>query len=88
VDLHQLLPEVLAVAQVAQRRRDPVGREHQHLGHLLGLHHRRLDAVEAELVGRLLREVDDVVERAGERVDVRRLGSLRSVSLAVHMAAP
>ena len=35
-----------------------------------GLVHRRLDAVEPELVGRLLGVIDDVVERAGERVDV------------------
>ena len=35
-----------------------------------GLLHRRLDAVERELVGGLLGEVDDVVERAGERVHV------------------
>jgi hypothetical protein len=36
----------------------------------LGLLHRRLDAVEGELVGGLLGEVDDVVERAGQGVDV------------------
>ena len=40
------------------------------LGDLLRLLHRRLDAVEPELVGALLGVVDDVVERAGERVDV------------------
>ena len=42
----------------------------EHSGDLLRLLHRRLDAVEAELVGRLLGVVDDVVERAGERVHV------------------
>ena len=42
----------------------------EHLGDLLRLLHRRLDAVERELVGGLLGEVDDVVERAGERVHV------------------
>ena len=42
----------------------------EHVGDLLGLLHRRLDAVQAELVGRLLRVVDDVVERARERVHV------------------
>ena len=36
----------------------------------LPLLHRRLDLVEAQVVGRLLREVDDVVERGGQRVDV------------------
>ena len=36
----------------------------------LGLLHRRLDAVAAELVGGLLGEVDDVVERDRERVHV------------------
>ena len=37
---------------------------------LLRLLHRRLDPVEPEEVGDLLDEVDDVVERRGERVDV------------------
>ena len=49
---------------------DLLGATDEHVGHLLRLLHRRLDAVEAELVGRLLGEVDDVVERARERVDV------------------
>ena len=61
---------VVAVAQPAQRGDDLLGRAHEHVGHLLGLLHRRLDAVEPELVGGLLGEVDDVVERARQRVDV------------------
>ena len=42
----------------------------QDRGQLLGLLHRRLDLVEAEVVGDLLGVVDDVVERRGELVDV------------------
>ena len=42
----------------------------QDVGQPLGLLHRRLDLVEAEVVGDLLDEVDDVVERRGEREDV------------------
>ena len=42
----------------------------EHLRDRLGLLHRRLDAVAAELVGGLLGEVDDVVERDRERVHV------------------
>ena len=42
----------------------------QHVREPLRLLHRRLDLVEAEVVGDLLGEVDDVVERRGERVDV------------------
>ena len=42
----------------------------EHLGHRLRLLHRRLDVVEAELVGGLLGVVDDVVERARQRVHV------------------
>ena len=42
----------------------------QHARQPLGLLHRRLDPVEAEEVGDLLDEVDDVVERRRERDDV------------------
>ena len=73
VDLDELRRQVGAAAQAAQRRRDLLGAADQHHGDLLGLLHRRLDAVEAELVGRLLGVVDDVVERAGERVHVGRV---------------
>ena len=62
--------EVGAVAQPAQRRGDLLGARDEHVGDLLRLLHRRLDAVEHELVGGLLGVVDDVVERAGERVHV------------------
>ena len=51
-----------------------VGGAHEHVGDLLRGQHRGLDAVAAELVGGLLGEVDDVVERAGQRVHVGRLG--------------
>ena len=62
--------EVHPVAQLVQRRRDLVRRGDEQLGDRLGLLHRRLDRVAAELVGGLLGEVDDVVERDGQRVDV------------------
>ncbi len=42
-------------------------------GELLGLLHRRLDSVQAERVRGLLRVVDDVVERAHERVQIARV---------------
>ena len=70
VDLDELLGDVLAVAQAAQALGHEVGGVDEHVGHLLRLHHRRLDAVEPELVGGLLGVVDDVVERAGQRVHV------------------
>jgi hypothetical protein len=54
--------QVGGAAQRAQRRCDLLGAAEQ-VGDLLGLLHRRLDAVEPELVGRLLGGVDDVVER-------------------------
>ena len=70
VDLDQLRADVEPVAQPAQARGDLLGGGHEHLGHRLRLLHRRLDGVERELVGGLLGEVDDVVERAGQRVHV------------------
>jgi hypothetical protein len=42
----------------------------QHAGKLLGGFHRRLDLIQAEIVGDLLGEVDDVVQRAREAEDV------------------
>jgi hypothetical protein len=61
------------VAQLPQALGDLVGGIHQHLGELLRLVHRRLDAVQPELVGRLLGVVDDVVEGARQRMDVGRV---------------
>jgi hypothetical protein len=40
------------------------------VGQSLRLLHRRLDAIEPEVVGDLLRQVDDVVEAGGELKDV------------------
>ena len=70
VDLDEVGREVGAGAQAAQRPRHLLAGAHQHVGHRDGLLHRRLDAVEAELVGGLLGVVDDVVERRGELVAV------------------
>src|SRR4051812_30659516 len=61
------------VAEVAQPRHGLVELTRglvEHVGELLGLLEGRLDLVEAEVVGDLLRVVDHVVERGRERVDV------------------
>ena len=66
----------MPVAQPAQRRRRPARAAPTSTSAIcVGLLHRRLDAVEPELVGGLLGEVDDVVERAGERVARRPASS-------------
>ena len=62
--------ELGAGAQAAQRLRDLLAGADEHVGELDGLLHRRLDPVEAELVGGLLGVVDDVVERRRQRVAV------------------
>ena len=59
-----------AGAQAAQGLGDLLAGADEHLGELDRLLHRRFDAVEAELRGRLLGVVDDVVERRGQRVAV------------------
>ena len=58
---------------VLERARHGLCGTGQHLRELFGLLHRRLDAVEAERVGRLLGVVDDVVERADQVVHVARV---------------
>ena len=73
VDLDQVPAEVHPVAQLVQRGGHLGGGGDRQLGDLLGLLHRRLDPVAAELVGGLLGEVDDVVERDRERVHVGRV---------------
>ena len=60
----------------------PRGRQ-EHLGQALGLLHGRLDAVEAERVGRLLGVVDDVVDRRGERVAVAQVHGPAAAAAAV-----
>ena len=80
VDLHQARAEVLVLAQPAQAVGHDARGRHQHLGDVLRLLHRRLDAVGAELVGRLLGVVDDVVERDGERVHVDGLEVARAAA--------
>ena len=79
VDLDQVAGEVDA-RRAAPRSAvgDLVGGADEHVGDSGRLLHRRLDAVAAELVGRLLGEVDDVVKRAGERVDVGGLERVRA----------
>ena len=62
--------EILEAAQPGQRLGDLAAGLVQDLGEVLRLRHRGLDLVEAEVVGDLLGEVDDVVERRGEQDDV------------------
>ena len=74
--------DVGAAAQPAQRARDLLGAADEQAGDLLRLLHRRLDAVEPELVGRLLGVVDDVVERARQRVHVGRVEPRAAAAVA------
>src|SRR5215217_8353774 len=60
VDLHQVSHEVHAVAQLMQRHGHLVRGGDEQVADRLGLLHRRLDPVAAQLVGGLLGEVDDV----------------------------
>ena len=73
MDGDQLDREVLALAQLAQAHGDMAGGVDQHVGHPLRLFHRRLDAVQTELVGGLFGVVDDVVARTRERMHVGRV---------------
>ena len=72
VDLDQMRAQLGARAQAAQRLGDLLARADEHLGELDRLLHRRLHPVEAELRGDLLGVVDDVVQRARQRVAVAR----------------
>ena len=65
-----MLLEVLESPEVRERGGKLLARRHQDRRHLDRLLHRGLDLVEPEEVGGLLREVDDVVDLGGERVDV------------------
>src|SRR5215210_5408605 len=70
VQLDRVVRDVAEAAQARHRLGDlPRGRV-QHASEILRLLHRRLDLVEAEVVRDLLGEVDDVVERGGQLVDV------------------
>src|SRR3954470_11395136 len=70
VDLDGVVAQVLEVAQPRHRLGDLAAGLEQDVRQALGLLHRRLDAVEPEVVGDLVDEVDDVVERGGEGQDV------------------
>src|SRR4051794_21909385 len=70
VDLDRVVVDVLEGAQARDRARDRAGRLVQDPRHLGRLVHRRLDPVQRQEVRRLLDEVDDVVERRRQRVDV------------------
>src|SRR4051812_29542717 len=61
VDLDREVRQVLEGAQARHRLLDLARRLQQDVGHPLGLLHRGLDLVEAEVVGHLVDEVDDVV---------------------------
>src|SRR5437763_1697502 len=62
VDLDREVRQVLEGAQPRHRAFDLTRRLQQDVRHPLRLLHRRLDLVEAEVVGDLVDEVDDVVE--------------------------
>src|SRR5215218_1268622 len=70
VDLDRVVGDVPEAAQARHRLGDLARARVQDLGQGLGLLHRRLDLVEAEVVGDLLRVVHDVVERRRQLVDV------------------
>ena len=70
VDLDRVVRDVPEPAQARDRLGDLAGGGVEHAGQLDRLVHRRLDLVQAEVVGDLLGVVDDVVERRGEREDV------------------
>src|SRR4051794_39790563 len=70
VDLDRVVRHVAEVAQLRHRLGDLAGRLVEDVRELLRLLERRLDLVEAEVVGDLLGVVDHVVERGRERVDV------------------
>ena len=73
VDLDRVVVDVLERPQARHRAVDLARRLVQDVRHALGLLHRRLDPVEAEEVGDLLDEVDDVVQ-----ADARAMMSSRS----------
>jgi hypothetical protein len=70
VDLDPELLRAAERAQLAQRLVDELALLDDDAGLLDGLRRGPLDVVEQERVGRLLDEVEDVVEAADERVDV------------------
>ena len=70
VDLDGVVRDVLEVAHPRHRLGDLAAGLHEDVREPLRLLHRRLDLVEAEVVGDLLGVVDDVVERGGELEDV------------------
>src|SRR4051795_13533537 len=70
VDLHREVRQVLEAAQPRHRLLDLARRLQQDVRHPLRLLHRRLDLVEAQVVGHLVDEVDDVVEVGRELEDV------------------
>ena len=70
VDLDQVRSRVGAARQATERLRDLFGGADENVGELDRLLHRRLDGVEPERVRRLLRVVDDVVERGRQAVSL------------------
>src|ERR1700676_4052628 len=68
--LDQMRTELGPGSQRAQCLRDLLSRADDHLAELDRLLHRRLDAIQSELRGRLLGMVDDVVERGRQGIAV------------------
>src|SRR5215208_1779146 len=70
VDLDGVVGDVLEAAHAGHRLGDLTAGRHKHLGQPHRLLHGSLDLVEDEEVGGLLGEVDDIVQRGGQAVDV------------------
>ena len=70
VQLDRVVRDVPEPAQPRHGLRDLARRRVEHPREVLRLRHRRLDLVQPEVVGDLLGEVDHVVERGGQLVDV------------------
>jgi hypothetical protein len=73
VDLSEVRLGVDVVAEAVQGQLDLAGGADENAGQRLRRFHRRLDGVAAQLVSGLLRVVDDVVQRASQRVHIRRI---------------
>src|SRR3954447_18994873 len=73
VDLHREGADVGEVAQAGHGLLDLPRALQEDVGQPLGLLHRRLDLVQAEVVGHLLGQIDDVVQPGGQLDDVLAL---------------
>ena len=70
MDLDPVAVEVLETLEAGERQRELLASIDEHFSQIQRLLHRRLDLVEVEEVGHLLRVVDDIVELRRQPVDV------------------